>query len=326
MHPLRDVLLGDGIESLIIEFTTFRWQLIKISSISSFFIYTLGAYLVVYITYNKKPLSVPIIGLMLVAVLGAMFRYIIEEMLYLHFFGFHNYSEGYTYRAYLGDNLYYGFLYMILGVGVYFIDYSTYMESQKKELEIQNRTTELAFLRSQVNPHFLFNTLNNLYSLVYSKSDNALKVLEKLSGLLRYSLYETDSTVPLAQEVKYLYDFIELERMRYNFPLALELNIIENLNDKSIAPFLFVPFVENAFKHGDLRNPVHPLEISLQEEGAFLVFKTYNLIQQKNKDRVGGIGMENVRKRLELLYPNDYTLTINSTETTFSVILKIPYR
>ena len=178
-------------------------------------------------------------------------------------------------------------------------------------------------LRSQLNPHFLFNILNNIYSLIYYKSDNALKSVEKLSGLLRYALYEKAEKVSVKKEIGYLNDFIDLHRMRLDFEPAIAFKTASDVLPLQIAPFLLIPFVENAFKHGNLKNPKAPMVINTQKESAYLTFTVSNEKKPQEKDEVGGIGIQNVRKRLALLYGENSDLQIIDTEDTFTIQLKI---
>lgn len=348
--PLREISMFYTLEEFIAEYSDTRSQVATIGSVTIFLMQALGVYLVCYYTYKRLPILWTIGLSILVWFNITLLRYAMDQILFDIWFGFKNYNNDPTIFYYVADNIYWSGNYCTIGVVIYFIRYALFSERQRGELEIQNRTTELAFLRSQLNPHFLFNTLNNLYSLVYAQSDNALKVVEKLSGLLRYSLYEAASTVPLQQEIKYLYDFIELEKLRYDFPVAMQIDLTEDIAGVEIPPFLFVPFVENAFKHGDLCNPEEPLQISLdwnwstdlqsvkvntaraqvgdaapaRDKTKGLIFKCKNKIKHKQKDKVGGIGLENVKKRLDLLYNGRHDLEINKSNDTFSVQLKIP--
>lgn len=248
------------------------------------------------------------------------FRYLSQEVIAPYFFGFRNYTEGFALFDYYLDNLYYASLHGAIGFTFFYFQFSKYKDQKQRELLIQNKKTELAYLRSQINPHFLFNTLNNIYSLVYQKSDDALKSVEKLTAMLRYGLYEQEEFVPLEQEIKHLYNFIELERIRYDYDLQLELNINENTQGFKVPPFLLIPFVENAFKHGNLRQP---LVIDLNIENETLIFIVQNAVKPKQKDRVGGIGLENVRKRLELIYEEQHVLEVKATKEGFGIRLLI---
>ena len=204
-----------------------------------------------------------------------------------------------------------------------------WFKSQKLKAELinQNQASELALLRSQVNPHFFFNTLNNVYSLVYKKSDDAPAALMKLSSIMRYMLYDaTTDKVLLEKEVEYLQSFIELQKLRLRQKEVVEFSLEGNLNGKTIAPMLLIPFVENAFKHGSKRD-IHPLiKIHLKVDLHQITFEISNPVQKTGglpADTAKGIGLHNIRRRLELLYPGRYILDIKEENELFNVNLII---
>ena len=188
-------------------------------------------------------------------------------------------------------------------------------EREKSDLEKQSLTAELAFLKSQINPHFLFNSLNNIYSLAYQKSDATPNAILKLSEIMRYMLYESnDNRVALEKEVTYLKSFIELQKLRFKGEAYVILEVEGNISNQHIVPLILISFVENAFKHGlatDAKNPIH-INISVFEDN--LLFTIKNKKNNLNKDQTGGIGMVNVTRRLELTYPEKYKLSIENHE------------
>ena len=200
-------------------------------------------------------------------------------------------------------------------------------EKQKAELQAQTRTSEIAQLRSQINPHFLFNTLNNIYSLVCRKSDAAAPAVMKLSEIMRYVLYDTDiDMVPLDKEVSYLESFIELQQLRLNTGDFIKFEVIGETWNKLIAPMLLIPFVENAFKHGN-KNVLSPgIIIKLTAQKNKIIFEVINFTKkqnEENKDRVGGIGLNNIKRRLELIYHDKHKLDISEKEDLYSIKLEI---
>lgn len=202
----------------------------------------------------------------------------------------------------------------------------TRSQRERQRLEAQNLASELNFLRSQVNPHFLFNTLNSLYALTLKKSDDAPETVLKLSGMMRYMLYESNAPlVPLRAEIDYLRNYLALERLRHGEHADVRLDVDGRVGDQRIAPMLFIPFVENAFKHGMAKvlgeGFVH---IVLLVEGAEVRFHLENAkpaVNLEDDGRPGGIGLINVQRRLELLYPEAYELHTLETEDTYSVDL-----
>jgi len=197
----------------------------------------------------------------------------------------------------------------------------------KAELITRNQASELALLRSQVNPHFLFNTLNNIYSLVYKKSDDAPEAVMKLSSIMRYMLYDaTSDQVLLEKEIEYLKSFIELQKLRLRQHDFVEINIHGVANGKTIAPMLLVPFVENAFKHGSKNVPNPGIRINLYIEPQQIRFIVTNHLRNSTDtagDPSGGIGMHNIQRRLDLLYPGKHSLVITEDQDIFTVKLVI---
>ena len=190
--------------------------------------------------------------------------------------------------------------------------------------------TELRFLRSQISPHFFFNTLNNIYSLSLEKSENTPDTILKLSDLMRYLLYETkDKRQPLNKEINFIQNYLDLERIRYNDKLDLKFDVTGNPKGKKIAPMLLIHFIENGFKHGASKNIGKvSIHIDLKIEDDFLYFKMSNTLPQKelknNINKAGGIGIENVEKRLKLGYgAQDYDLNIFEKDGEYNVHLKL---
>ena len=312
-----------GIQRLLDSLTSQKGGLLSLSSFTADLLYAVGCYSVLFWLRGRSNILVGGLLCLVFPVVSGI-RFVIEEILYLKWFGFDNYYDNMGAMDYLLDNLYYAIPFSAVGIVYYFSQYSRYRERQSQELLIQNHRTELAFLRSQINPHFLFNTLNNVYTLVYQKSDKALVAMEKLTGLLRYALYENADKVPLSRELGYIRDFISLQRLRYSYEVQLHLTTGDQLDGLFIPPFSLIPFVENAFKHGELRDPEHPVEIRVERQKDSLVFYTANKPRAQEKDRVGGIGLANIRKRLSLIYNDQHEWLVQETENQFEVTLKIP--
>ncbi len=197
----------------------------------------------------------------------------------------------------------------------------------KTELERKNKSSELALLRTQLNPHFLFNTLNNIDTLITSDQAKASDAVIKLSEIMRFTLYEaSNDRVPLEREINYLENYIALQQLRLKNPYFVRFENSSNCKGMTIAPMLFIPFVENAFKHG-LKNVVAPgIEISLTCENDVLKFEVvnrYSNIEEQNKDATSGIGLANTRKRLKLLYPDKHKLEIRKSTGIFKVNLSV---
>lgn len=216
-------------------------------------------------------------------------------------------------------------LYTVFGMAFYFIRYAQYTELQQKEIALQSRQSELSFLRSQINPHFLFNNLNSIYSLVYHHSEQALPAISGLSDMLRYMLYDTSEKVALEKEVVYIEKYIELQKLRFEQEINIGFRLAGNNHLILIHPLLLLPFVENAFKHGDLNGNRSGIAISLVTNDQKISFCCSNCKSNHQHDGGGGIGIENVRKRLKLLYPGKYHLDIVDDADQFTVNLDIFY-
>ncbi len=202
------------------------------------------------------------------------------------------------------------------------------LEKMKLTTELQLREAELKLLKAQVQPHFLFNTLNNLYGLTLEKSDEAPELVLRLSEILDYILYRCDANrVPLSEEIKNLKNYIEIEKIRYSENLKLNLQFPEETNSLIIAPLMLLPFVENAFKHGVSNFPGKTfveLKVVLVERNLIFNIKNSKNTRLKSEGQtLKGIGLKNVKKRLELMYPGKYMLNIEDGEETFSVNLTI---
>ncbi|MEO0778933.1 MAG: histidine kinase [Bacteroidota bacterium] len=202
-------------------------------------------------------------------------------------------------------------------------------QRDRKELQTQTMQSELRFLKSQINPHFLFNTLNSLYALTLKKSDKAPEIVIKLSEMMRYMLYEcNEKRVFLSKEVQYIRNYLDLEELRQGKDVDIDFLVKGQVGDQKIAPLMFIPFLENSFKHG-LNNSIEQgfvhIELDVDRQGIHLSIensKAETLPLQTHR-RSGGIGLVNVRRRLNILYPNQYELKIADAPNTYKVDLRI---
>lgn len=270
---------------------------------------------------NIKRIIMSFLGLFVIFI-GT--RYLIEEVLYDKWLGFHNYSSEATISYYIYDNLYYGSRPIMASSILWFIVNMLRMQKEQIALLESKRETEINFLKSQINPHFIFNTLNNIYYLIFEKSEKALPAVEQLSGLMRYMTYESQNeTIALQREIAYIDDFIALESMR----ISGDAQIIFKKNIENpecrIPPLLLIPFIENGFKHGILNNPEQPFIIELTQNKNHLVLQTQNSINNYKKDHQSGVGIENIKKRLQLYFPDKHSLDIITEEKMYQVKLDI---
>ncbi|MBR4887154.1 MAG: histidine kinase [Muribaculaceae bacterium] len=202
-------------------------------------------------------------------------------------------------------------------------------ETRRREIEIsaERRKIELMGLKAQLNPHFLFNTLNNIYSLISISPERAQKAVHDLSTMLRYMIYETSSaTVPLKREMSFIIDYIELMKLRLSKSFNLTVDINTNfVDDHQIAPLLFLTFIENAFKHSIKAgaNAFISIHIYMKDDEVICeVANSFSDTSNEDKDDKG-IGLQNVRQQLNMIYPDRHSLSIDSDNNVYKVTLKI---
>jgi hypothetical protein len=215
-----------------------------------------------------------------------------------------------------------------LSIAYFFLKEWARAEKFRVQLEAVQLDTEVKFLKSQVNPHFLFNTLNNLFSMAQGKgNDDLADGISKLSGMMRYMIYDSNAeSVPLGKEIEYLEDCITLNKLRYADDEAkVKFDYPEQTTGVFIAPMLFIPFVENAFKHGVAIGQTSAIDIAIIISDKQLIFTCANIIRstKKMEGEKSGIGLENVKRRLDLLYPGKYQLQINEIDGKYFVKLEI---
>jgi two-component system LytT family sensor kinase len=200
-------------------------------------------------------------------------------------------------------------------------------ERQNAQLEKLQAETELKFLKSQINPHFLFNSLNTIYALSIKQSKQTPEVILKLSEILRYLLYEGgEPMVPLDKEINYVRNFLELEKIRYGDRVAIHFESEGDVHHKSIAPMLLLTFLENSFKHGIQTmsgKSILNIRLVCSEDDIYISIINSYKPGEKRKNSRGGIGLENIKKRLRLMYPNRHELSIVAGEDKFEVHLRL---
>jgi sensor histidine kinase YesM len=226
----------------------------------------------------------------------------------------------------LYNNIIPHFFLVIAGAAVKLLfDYGK-LQQRMIETAREKAEAELNFLKSQINPHFVFNTLNSVYFLIHKDNAEARGALHKFSEMLRYQLYEVkDDKIPVEKEIHYLKDYMDLQQLRKDEHYTVQFHCTPEVRGFSIEPLILLPFVENAFKHishyPDKANYVK-VELSM-EKNQFLFSVTNSKEAQPTTEQPGGIGLNNVRRRLELLYPRRHELTIDNTDHTFTIQLKL---
>jgi two-component system LytT family sensor kinase len=199
-------------------------------------------------------------------------------------------------------------------------------DKRKSEIEKEKIRTELSYLKQQINPHFLFNSLNSIYSLTISKSKTATDAILKLSSILRYILYESENTlVNLNDELNIINDYIELQKLRLNKKVTITFNITGEPESYKIEPFILMPLVENAFKFGvdNIAESFIDINIIISHNKLKFNIKNKKVLYHDNEKQGPGIGIKNIKRRLDLLYPDDYNFKIEDSNDIFSVLLEI---
>lgn len=201
------------------------------------------------------------------------------------------------------------------------------MERKQEKLMLEKAKIELLYLKNQINPHFLFNTLNNLYGLTFNKDDRAPIILLRLSDILRYTTYESSKNhVPLQKEIEFLENYVQLESLRFSQQTTIIFNkeIPEDCAYE-ISPMLLLPFIENAFKHGDFHtNPAAILDVNIWIEQGTLLFSCCNTFDIHHSKAIPGIGIDNTLKRLQIIYGDKFRLEKNTEENYYYILLTIP--
>lgn len=219
------------------------------------------------------------------------------------------------------------FILMIIGVSTSLKLSQAWFQNEQTQQDIKKEhlATELAFLKSQINPHFLFNSLNSIYSLAFKKSDLAPEAILRLSKIMRYVLDESPSTcVPLEKELDHLHDYVELQKLRLTEKTKLSFVVENQSPNQTIEPMLLVPFIENAFKHGADTTSQSVITIKINTSANQLVFQSTNTIAQRNSNNGGqesGIGLKNVARRLQMLYPGHHKLDVVEEKNLYAVTL-----
>jgi two-component system, LytTR family, sensor kinase len=224
------------------------------------------------------------------------------------------------------DNVIPHFFLVIAGAAVkLMVDYSA-LQQRMAEMAKEKAEAELSFLKSQINPHFLFNSLNSVYFLINKENHEARQALHKFSDMLRYQLYEINGArIPIEKELTYLKDYVDLQKLRKDENYSVEFTCSPEVKGFSIEPLLLIPFVENAFKHiSHKANATNFVKLDVSRSNGHFNFTIENSKEaERTTELHGGIGLNNVKRRLELLYPEKYQLQIKDDETVYKVDLKL---
>lgn len=302
-----------------IDILTFFWIAVLIISFYFNYLFVLPW---VFRQFNWKRTS---LGLLVFYLFFVAIRYVLEEVLMPFFFGFSNYSEGTSLLYYLSDNLYFFTLPLIPSTIFWLIVFTIRLLEKQAAMIEEKRMMEVKFLKSQLNPHFLFNSLNTLYAMVHLNSEKALPAIEKLSNMMRFTTYEAQKDyVKIQDEIDYFTSFLELEKLRQQGGVQVRLDLAIDKEDQLIPPLILSPLIENALKHG-WSDADHPIEIKLASQSQRLSFEVKNKKEEKRKDQQGGIGLKNLEKRLEIYYPGHFRFDLENQTDYFKAKLEIQF-
>ncbi len=309
-------------EDYTLQATAFKVTLIKVADLA-LMVYITNYLLIPWLLYKRRYLlfALCFIGLIVTSSIIKMhiLGRVINNPALLDFSG--------NWKARIYDNIIPHFFLVISGAAVKLMMDYTRMQQRMVEMAKEKAEAELNFLKSQINPHFLFNSLNSVYFLIDKNNADARGALHKFSGMLRYQLYEMNGDkVPVEKEIDYLKDYIDLQKLRKDEHYAVEFSCSPGVKGFSIEPLLLIPFVENAFKHiSHHKNQLNFIKLSLGMKNGSLHFMLENSKEaiEKSTDRHSGIGLSNVRRRLDLLYPGKHDLKISNGIDSFKVDLTI---
>lgn len=307
------------------EHSIFSYSVINILYLILPIICFYGSYLKVapLLMLEKKLIKAAALTILILAVIVA-YRYFIEYFVFLPVFGFDNYNGHQWKIAHFIQNVFFYYFptYFVYGLMYFFVE--NWYQSRRRQLELKNELAdaELALLRSQINPHFLFNCINDIYSLAYTKSESASIALLKLADILRYMLMVSGKQfIELQDELNYLQNVISLHQLTSKGSSQIEINFEGDNTSRKISPLIYIAFLENALKHGVLNDQENPVTITHTAAAATLCLTVTNKKNFGYKDQTGGIGLMNVKRRLELIYPMKHNLLIRDDSDYYQISL-----
>ncbi|MFD2587964.1 sensor histidine kinase [Croceitalea marina] len=312
-----------------LESFTLLGIIFKITYYTAFFsVYALNYRFISPRTLPKGRLLLFGLGVITLFFVFAGVRYLLEEIIVYQLTGYHNYPErNRTFQYYILDSSYYSLKSILFSTVMYLLFLYLRNSSKMHRLELEHQKAELDILKAQLEPHFLFNTLNVFYSELAEKQPETAKGIFKLSELLRYLTYEAKKDfVPLKKELKFIEDYIYLYQKRFENNLFLNLSIEGEIGSQKLPSLILIHFVENIFKHGITNEKRTPAKIEISVAENYLVVHTENKISNVKNYSTTGIGKENLKKRLQLLFGKDYELSSNALDNMYSTYLKIPLK
>lgn len=251
------------------------------------------------------------------------FRFLLEEIIYESLFGFDNYYNV-SMLFYIRDNIWRAIFIGLASIAVVLFEYKYQNEKRILKLRHEKLEAERSLLRSQINPHFLFNTLSFLHVKTLKYDEELGDTIRKLSEMLRYSLESSkEISISILKEIEMLENYIDIFRKRFEGAFYVNFEVSGKEHPGNIEPMILIPFVENSIKHGIVNNPEFPIQISISVTQNSLSFQCENQISNNKKDDTSGIGLENIKQRLNLSYKDNHALKIYNNNNIFKVSLSL---
>lgn len=296
--------------------------------IATFTTYALNFFIVCPYTLGKKHYARFGVGVLILIIIFGRIRYLGEEVILFHFTGVHNYfEESRKFFFYTFDNSYFAVKGILYSTLLYIFFEYVKNQSRVHQLDLDYKKAELSFLKSQLEPHFLFNTLNTFYTDLIDTQPETAKDIHRLCQLLRYVTYEAEHEVmPLNKELKFIEDYIYLHRKRFEETLCLEYSVDGEVGNQIVPSLVFIHFIENIFKHGVITDKQNPAKINITITENEITVTTQNKISSSEKYSNSGIGKENLKRRLSAIFKDDYKLDYLQEDELFTAILKLPVK
>lgn len=294
--------------------------------IAFFSVYAINYVIISPNTISQNRIFPFVISVIFLFLAFAGIRYFLDEIVIFNITGKHNYfSESRRFWYYIFDNSYYALKAILFSSSLYLL--FQYFENKERyhQLQLEHKKAELSFLKTRLEPHFLFNTLNTFYTELIDIQPDTAKDIHRLSELLRYVTYEAQQDfMPLAKEVKFIEDYIYFYKKRYEEHLHLDYRLEGQIGDQEIPSLVLVHFVENIFKHGVIDSKTNPARITIIITDTSLSITTKNKVTSTEKHSIRGIGRENLQRRLSAIYREQYTLEHEKREEMYRNFLRIP--
>lgn len=310
-----------------------RFQYPKFLYLISFYtvfisIYFLNYHVVCPRTISKKKIPLFIAAVIILFLIYSGMRYVLDEVLLFNITGIHNYFESSRrFSYYVMDNSYYATKAILFSTSLYLL--LEFIESNTKihSLQLEHKKAELSLLKTQLEPHFLFNTLNTFYTELVDTRPETAKDIHRLSQLLRYVTYETHQDfMPLNRELQFVADYIYFQKKRFEDNLFLDYEVEGIIGDQPIPTLVLIHFVENIFKHGILNDKQNPAKLAIRITNQEISVTTKNKISNSENYSKKGIGEVNLKRRLNAIYGTNFQLDFSQNEAVFEGRLVIPLR